>query len=90
MCLKSVRAPRNPPIVVTTRHRPADSAFVLEGQQDAGTVSGDLAVLDLHAYFDHFGNAQVTQGFGGGSTPDSALGDRAPVFSLKRAPHIAL
>jgi len=58
--------------------QPADSAFVLEGQQDAGTVSGDLAVLDLHAYFDHFGNAQVTQGFGGGSTPDSALGDRAP------------
>ena len=44
----------------------ADSAFVLERQQDAGAVLVDFAAIYLHIHFDNFGNAQVTHGFGGG------------------------
>jgi hypothetical protein len=48
---------------ITTRDSRADSAFVVEGQHDAGAVLAELAVLDLHVHCDQFGNAQLIAAF---------------------------
>ena len=48
---------------ITTRDSRADSAFVVEGQHDAGAVLAELAIPDLHVHCDQFGNAQLIATF---------------------------